>query len=141
MEISWLGSPEERIISIGKFRNYIDTLTLDEAIQETLKNWITSPKVKKIKSNIIDTNNWPGPWELFSQNYFDEYEQILGAFYTLILSRQIEFLDYYFTIGEHIIYGVEVDFVKYEDLTNNHNIKKISAREVLNKIKSKKGNK
>ena len=104
-QISWLGTPEARILSIRKFRQYIDKLPFDQAISETSQNWKSGPKVIKPKFDISKVNEWPTPWDLFSQSTFCANSQAVGTFYTLILSEHAKDHDIKMAIIEDIING------------------------------------
>ena len=85
-QIAWLGKPENRILNIRAFRKYIDTLSLSDAISATQSNWNASPRINKNEFNLANVEEWPTPWDLFSQPVYCSNAQILGAFYTLVLS-------------------------------------------------------
>ena len=85
-KISWLGNPEARILSIRKFRKYIDTLPFDQAVRYTFENWNMGPRINSYHFDIANVEEWPTPWNLFAQTTFCRNSQILGSFYTLILS-------------------------------------------------------
>jgi hypothetical protein len=105
-KIKWLGKPEERILSIRKFRKYIDTISFDQAVKLTQNNWINSPKINNLQFDITEVDSWPTPWELFSNSVFCQNSQILGAFYTLILSKHIETHSIELIIVDDVINGV-----------------------------------
>jgi hypothetical protein len=113
-KIAWLGTPEERILSIRNFRKYINTIPFEEAVVLTKNNWNDSPKINKDKINISNISEWPTPWELFGQSVFSENEQVLGTFYTLILSNHAKehdislgVIDYLTTIQLELIIDSE----------------------------------
>lgn len=105
--IKWLGTPEERILSIRKFRKYIDTLSFEEAIKLTQNNWIDSPRINTLQFDITEIDKWPTPWELFSKNVFCKNSQVLGAFYSLILSKHIEDHNIELVLVDDVINGVK----------------------------------
>jgi hypothetical protein len=109
--IAWLGSPESRIISIRKFRQYINTLPFEEAVEETRKNWNAGPKINKPHFDISNVNDWPTPWDLFGQSTFCVNSQALGTFYTLILSDHIKQHDIKLAIIEDVILGEKISFI------------------------------
>ena len=103
--IQWLGSPESRIISIRKFRKYIDDLPFDKAVKLTSENWNSGPKINKLCFDISKVEDWPTPWDLFGQSTFCANSQILGTFYTLVLSKHNKSHDIKLAIVEDIIQG------------------------------------
>lgn len=105
--IKWLGTPEERILSIRKFRKYIDTISFKDAVKLTQNNWIDSPRINTLQFDISEIENWPTPWELFSKSVFCHNSQVLGAFYTLIMSKHIEDHDIELVVINDIINGVK----------------------------------
>lgn len=105
MQIAWLGTPESRILSIRKFRKYIDSLTFEDAITITQKNWESGPRVNKLHFNIADVNDWPTPWDLFSQQTFCKNSQALGVFYTLIMSDHAKDHDIKLAILNDVVRG------------------------------------
>lgn len=107
MAIKWLGTPEERILSIRQFRKYIDTLSFEEAVKLTQNNWIDSPRINTLSFDILETEKWPSPWELFSKNVFCQNSQVLGVFYTLIMSKHIENHNIELVLVDDIINGVK----------------------------------
>ena len=104
-QISWLGKPESRILSIRAFRRYIETLPFQKAVSETEYNWKASPKLNKTSFDVSSIETWPTPWELFSENAYCENLQTLGAFYTLILSKHSENHDISLAIVHHDLFG------------------------------------
>jgi hypothetical protein len=86
-KILWLGTPESRIISIRKFRQYISTLSINEAVELTKKEWKASPSIKKEQFNIENIEEWPNPWNLFGLPYHCNNSQTIGMLYSLIMSE------------------------------------------------------
>jgi hypothetical protein len=103
--IAWLGTPESRIISIRKFRKYIDSLPFEKAVVLTRENWESGPRINKLQFDISKVDEWPTPWDLFGQNIFCANAQTLGTFYTLILSNHSKNHDIKLAIIEDIIGG------------------------------------
>ena len=104
-DIQWLGSPESRILSIRKFRKYIDGLSFEDAVKITQQNWESGPRVNKLHFNITDIDDWPTPWDLFSQQTFCKNSQALGVFYTLIMSDHAKKHDIKLAILNDVIQG------------------------------------
>ena len=103
--IRWLGSPESRILSIRNFRKYIERLPFDQAVMLTRENWQSGPRINKLQFDISKVEEWPTPWDLFGQSIFCANSQILGVFYTLILSEHSKQHNIKLAIIEDIIQG------------------------------------
>lgn len=103
--ISWLGTPESRILSIRRFRKYIDNLPFEKAVELTKKNWESGPLVNKEQFDIANVEEWPTPWDLFSQPTFCKHAQALGVFYTLLLSDHAKEHDIAFAVIEDVVFG------------------------------------
>ena len=110
MQIAWLGTPESRILSIRQFRKYIDSLSFEDAVKFTQKTWDSGPRVNKLHFNIGDINDWPSPWELFSQQTFCKNSQALGVFYTLIMSEHSKKHDIKLAILNDVVQLCNTDF-------------------------------
>lgn len=121
VEIQWLGSPEARILSIRKFRKYLDTLEFQNAIGACKENWENSPLIKKPQFELSNVVEWPNPWDLFSQQIFCDNSRALGMFYTLMLSKHSETHDIKFGILQDIIQGEKgiVLLDGYEEILKN----------------------
>ncbi len=105
-EILWLGTPESRILSIRKFRKYIDTIPFEQAVKLTQENWNAGPRINKLNFDISNVDSWPTPWDLFGQTVFCPNSQILGAFYTLSLSNHAKNHKIELIIKQDILGGV-----------------------------------
>jgi hypothetical protein len=118
-KIAWLGKPEARILSIRKFRQFIDTIPYEQAVKLTQKNWNNSPKVKAAQFDLQDVSAWPTPWELFGQSTFCANAQVVGAFYTLLLSDHAKEHEFTLAIIDDVIQGLNGAIVLDDaDLTN-----------------------
>ena len=106
-KIKWLGKPEARILSIRKFRQFINTLPFDDAAKLTQKNWMSSPRINNFQFDLTNVNSWPNPWELFSQQIFCANSQVLGAFYTLLLSEHAKEHDISLVVLDDVISGIQ----------------------------------
>lgn len=135
-KISWLGSPEARIINIRKFRQYINTLPFKKAIVETKKNWDAGPRINNSSFHISNIDSWPTPWDLFSQSFFSIEDQTLGIFYTLLLSDHAKMHSIKLAIAEDIIQGEKPVIVIDNYPLTNYNISAIITE---NTIKNKLG--
>lgn len=135
MEIKWLGTPEDRILSIRKFREYINTLPFVDAVRLTQKVWNGSPSIKANQFDFCDVADWPTPWELFSQPIYCIHSQVLGAYYTLVMSNHINAHSINLVITEDIIGGIKILIVIDDSpLTNYNVIATIKGTDVLKKL-------
>ena len=81
----WNKRSEDRLKEWREFRNHIGTLSFDLAIKETVHLWSYVPFVNHHLDH-IEVQNWPTPWELLSENKYDDTAKALGMLYTLFLS-------------------------------------------------------
>lgn len=133
--IAWLGTPESRIISIRKFRKYIDTLPFEQAVELIKSNWESGPKINKPKFDISNIKYWPTPWDLFSQTTFCINSQALGTFYTLLLSEHGKHHEIKLAIIEDIIQGEKVTIVLDNYSLSDYNVSTIVRREdIIDKL-------
>lgn len=81
----WTLTPEERLREWKSFRVKINTLSLEDACQETAHLWSYAPYV----NHYLDPDkieNWPDPWTLLYENYYCDLAKSLGMLYTLCLT-------------------------------------------------------
>jgi len=104
-QITWLGTPESRILSIRQFRKQIDKMPFEDAVKLTVDNWSSGPTVHNLKFDISKVEEWPTPWDLFGQSTFCSNSQALGTFYTLLLSEHAKEHDIKLAIIEDVITG------------------------------------
>lgn len=135
VKVAWLGKPEARILSIRAFRKYIDTISFEEAVKLVQKNWNNSPKIKKFQFELQDITHWPTPWELFSQTIFCANSQVVGAFYTLLLSEHVKKHDFSLAIIDDVIQGINGAIVLDNfPLTNLNVVTMIKRENILKKL-------
>jgi hypothetical protein len=135
-QIQWLGTPEARIISIRKFRNYINSLEFKDAVAITKEKWESGPYINKSYFNIYNIEEWPTPWNLFGQSVYCKNSQLLGIFYTLIMSKHSKHHNIKLVISKDIIYGENVLIICDDELNEKLNISAVFTSE---DIKSKLG--
>jgi hypothetical protein len=82
----WNLRPSERLHEWKEFRDTISTSDLENAVRETGHLWSYAPYVTHYLDP-IDTANWPDPWALLHENYYDDLAKSLGMLYTLYLCR------------------------------------------------------
>lgn len=76
---------EDRLKEWREFRSHIGTLSFDLAIKETVHLWSYAPFINHYLDH-VEVQNWPTPWELLSENKYDDTAKSLGMLYTLFLS-------------------------------------------------------
>ena len=135
-KIQWLGTPESRIISIRKFRKYIDSLPFEQAVKLIRENWDSGPRINKPHFDISKVEEWPIPWDLFSQTTFCINSQALGTFYTLVLSEHAKSHDIKLVIIEDVIQGEKAAIVLDDYPLDNLVISNVIT---VNDIKQKLG--
>ena len=82
----WKLPASERMARWRAFRNYIDSLPLDQAIQETVEFWAKCP-FTPFYLEYTDSDNWPDPWQLINENCYCDLAKCLGIVYTLYLTK------------------------------------------------------
>jgi len=81
--------PEERISEWRQFRNTIQNLDRDEMLNKTAKLWAKAPIVNHYLES-DNSDNWPDPWVLISENMYCDIAISLGIFYTLFLTERFD---------------------------------------------------
>jgi len=77
-------SAEERLIFWRDFREQLQQYSIEEQHSRTLNLWKSAPLSNQFLSpDLIE--EWPDPWELITNNYYDEIAVSLGIYYTLVL--------------------------------------------------------
>ena len=79
------GDTQSRLLDWKKFRLEIDTLYEIDAIQATSALYNTAP----ISSQFLCPDfveDWPDPWQLIVDNYYDDIAKALGMLYTMYYS-------------------------------------------------------
>ncbi len=136
--IAWLGTPESRILSIRKFRKEIDHLPFEEAVTLTQKLWEGGPGINKISLDLTNVDAWPTPWDLFGQSAYCANAQVLGAFYTLVLSDHAKVHNIELAIVQDILAGdqgrIVFDDLPLTDLTNSTIITKVGTQDIKEKL-------
>ena len=81
----WTLRSEDRLKEWKDFRQKISDLSFEEALNETVKLWGSAPFVIHYLDR-IELKDWPTPWELLTDNKYDDLAKSLGMLYTLFLS-------------------------------------------------------
>lgn len=82
----WKLNTSERISFWRSFRKKLDSLTAEQALQETQDFWQSCP----FAPYYLDADRpeeWPNPWELIAENYYCDLARCLGIVYTVMLTK------------------------------------------------------
>lgn len=79
----WILPPQQRLSDWRNFRLSLDNLQLNDAVFAINDLWNTAPIASPFYTH--DSPNLPGPWELLTENYYDDLGKALGIFYTFSL--------------------------------------------------------
>jgi hypothetical protein len=104
---------EARLRSWYDLRAEIDGTLIQNMCVEVDNWWQKAPLVNH-HLHILDTENWPGPWDLLVENTYCTVARALGICYTLFLSgvNDIEMVEATDSVGEDVVL-VLVDNAKY----------------------------
>ena len=81
----WAERPNNRIIIWREFRERISKLQKEQALEETARFWGTCPiSTQYLAADLPE--DWPDPWMLLHDNYYDDIAITLGMVYTLTLA-------------------------------------------------------
>jgi hypothetical protein len=80
----WQQEPTQRLKLWRRFRNDLNKLDDDDALQQLTDWWKTAPVAARV-IDPYDNTNWPDPWELIYNDQYDENTVTLGMCYTLQL--------------------------------------------------------
>lgn len=80
----------DRVLAWRKFREKLDDLTLEEALEETSKFWLQAPLTKQFMCP-YDKETWMNPWELLEYNKYCDFARALGIFYTLCFTSHSKY--------------------------------------------------
>ena len=81
----WSLRSEDRLKVWKEFRKVIGSLPFDDAVQQTVHLWSFAPFVNHYLDHSMPAD-WPTPWELVSDNTYDDLAKAVGMLYTLYLS-------------------------------------------------------
>ncbi|MCX7592431.1 MAG: hypothetical protein N2235_01475 [Fischerella sp.] len=96
----WNLKSAERLNAWREFRNEINQLPLEDALQKTTHLWSYAPYVNYYLSP--DKNpEWPDPWTILYENYYCDIAKALGMLYTLQFSIHGKNLDQEIRIYYH----------------------------------------
>ena len=104
---------ETRLRSWYDLRAQIEQSDIENKCVEIDKWWQNAPLVNH-HLHILDSENWPDPWELLVENTYCTVARALGMCYTLLLvgENSIEMVEATDKMGEDVVL-VLVDNAKY----------------------------
>jgi len=104
---------EARLSDWYDLRVRLEDSTLEEKSVEIDKWWQKAPLVTH-HLHLLDSENWPDPWQLLVENTYDEVARALGICYTLLLldENMIEIAEATDNMGDDVVI-VLVDNAKY----------------------------
>jgi len=104
---------EARLSDWYDLRVHLEDSSLEEKCINIDKWWQKAPLVNH-HLHILDSENWPDPWQLLVENTYDEVARALGICYTLLLLdvENVEMAEATDGMGNDIVV-VLVDNAKY----------------------------
>jgi hypothetical protein len=104
---------DARLKSWYDLRSQIETTSIQNKCVEIDKWWQYAPLVNH-HLHILDSENWPGPWDLLVENTYCTVARALGMCYTLLLTgvEDIDLVEATDNQGEDMVL-VLVDRAKY----------------------------
>lgn len=82
----WNSPVQDRISQWRSFRSEIGAMTFHDCVHEVHRFWWTAPISNPFYSQDLP-DQWPDPWQLISENHYDDIARALGMLYTIALSR------------------------------------------------------
>jgi hypothetical protein len=86
----WKTTYQERLADWVKLRQAASLLEQSEQLMLINDWWFKAPIVNHL-INWEDTQDWPGPWDLLSNNGYCELARALGIVYTLMLLDKLQY--------------------------------------------------
>ena len=135
----WKLITSERISRWREFRNSLNDMSTEQALQATVDFWQSCP----FAPYYLDASTpaeWPNPWELISENYYCDLAKCLGILYTVMLSKHGDQLDpelrvyvnprtrltYHLAVfgqGKYVINFTDGELVNIESITKEFQLK------------------
>jgi hypothetical protein len=84
--------PDDRIIAWREWRNGLENLSVEQALEEVASTWARVPTVLHYLAP-DQINEWPNPWQLITDNIYCDLAICLGMYYTLALIEQPKIQD------------------------------------------------
>jgi len=93
----WDKKPEQRIRDWRNFRLDLQGQDTLQCIDKVARFWATAPQSNQFLASDLP-ESWPNPWELLTDNYYDDGSVALGMYYTLVLLEDINPEDVQFNV-------------------------------------------
>jgi len=94
----WHLRVNERLTQWRHFRQQLDAMSFQEALQEVNTTWSKAPYIEYYMDE-SDPSNWPDPWTLLAENQYCDCTKALGMLYTIYFTAHrrddLELLVYY----------------------------------------------
>lgn len=97
---------EDRLKSWREFRTYLESLPLENALDETVKFWSRAPFIP-YNLDVERIEDWPDPWELITENSYCDVAKCLGIVYTVSLTKHRMGLDIELRVYRNLKNGYE----------------------------------
>ena len=82
----WNLNKQERLLAWQSFRKSLDSMSLDDCVKTVNKHWWTAPISTQFFSQTLP-EQWPDPWQLIVDNFYDDIARALGMLYTIYYSK------------------------------------------------------
>ncbi len=97
---------EDRLRSWRDFRSTIESLPIDQALDQTAEFWSRAPFVPYCLDP-ADEETWPDPWTLIYENVYCDLAKCLGIVYTLCLTTHNDELEVEIRVYKDPVTGYE----------------------------------
>ena len=133
----WKLKPSERLARWRDFREKLNSLPLDRALEQVQTFWAKAP-FTPYYLDIEKPETWPDPWTLIYENYYCDVAKALGMLYTIAFTDHkptIELCVYYdpktrynynlvlINQGKYVLNMNEDEIVNIESIENNFKLK------------------
>jgi len=105
---------QRRLSEWYRFRNSLKEYSKYECLTRTIKFWAGAPLVNSFLAYDLP-ETWPDPWELISDNFYDDVCVSLGIFYTLLYSNVFNKSDIIYNV-----YDVSDDIITCVTVENTY---------------------
>lgn len=138
---------EDRLRSWRDFRLSLDSLPIEQALDQTAELWSRAP-FAPYYLDPKDPENWPSPWQLIEENYYCDIAKCLGIIYTMSLTThrnnlEVEFRTYtdpktryaynlaWFNQGKYILNLIDGQVVNKEHFDKTLQLNQVLAADKL----------
>lgn len=82
----WNLNKQERLLAWQSFRNSLDSMEFEDCIKTVNEHWWSAPISSQFFCQTLP-NQWPNPWQLIVDNFYDDIARALGMLYTIYYSK------------------------------------------------------